>query len=75
MPDPYLIEMKKPTCTEEEVENYVYPKPVNGKPQPLKEEPIDEDNHGLDETRYVIAYVDGLNTIEVSSGGGYAGEA
>jgi len=37
---------------------YVYPKGQDGKP--LKELPVDADNHGLDALRYGVAYVDGL---------------
>lgn len=57
-PDPVLVKEHKPTCTEEEIEVYSWAKDAAGKP--IKEEPVDENNHGLDQTRYVAAEIDGL---------------
>ncbi len=56
--DEQLIEDKLPTCTEQEWDGYVYPKAASGKP--VKELPIDKDNHGMDAVRYAVAYVDDL---------------
>lgn len=47
-----------PTCTEEEIDGYEYPPGIDGKP--VKELPIDKDNHGLDALRYIVAHVDNI---------------
>jgi len=49
--DPDLREASQPTCTEEEVEGYVWED--GGKEQPVKEA-----DHGLDATRYMVAHLD-----------------
>lgn len=54
--DESLAQKHKPTCSEEEVEAYVWPKGSDGKA--LKEVPVDDNNHGMDTMRYVAAYVD-----------------
>lgn len=57
--DPYLVEKHLPTCLEEEVEVYVYPKdPASGKAK-KNENPVDAHNHGCDPTRYATLHVDG----------------
>lgn len=48
--DPYLVESKQPTCTEEEVESYIW--------DTRKESPIKKHDHGLDPTRYMVAHKD-----------------
>ena len=50
----------KPWCTEQEFETYVWPKGIDGKP--LKEVPVDLDNHGMDTLRYMVAHQD-LNLL------------
>jgi phage terminase large subunit len=40
-----------PTCTEEEITSYVWPKAPDGKP--LKEEPVKANDHGCDALRYL----------------------
>lgn len=45
----------KPTCTAEEIGNYVWAKGADGKP--AKELPVDMDNHGMDTTRYLVMAV------------------
>jgi hypothetical protein len=45
--DPSLYEARKPTCTEEELDGYVF--------RPGTEDPLDRDNHGCDCVRYVCA--------------------
>jgi phage terminase large subunit len=55
--DGTLAEMRKPTCTAEEFAVYMWPKGSDGKP--LKEVPLDLDNHGMDAMRYAVMYVDG----------------
>lgn len=55
--DQGLVNAYKPASTEQEFGSYVWPKGIDGKP--IKEEPIDEHNHGLDCTRYITMYLDG----------------
>lgn len=52
--DPELVHMKRPTCVEEEPEVYVFKKDSSGE----KEEPVKENDHGLDCIRYLCAYHD-----------------
>lgn len=61
--DPILVEAGLPLCTEQEFDGYVYPEGQDGKP--LKEEPVDKDNHGMDTTRYAVAYVDDIASMMV----------
>lgn len=50
-----------PTSTEEEMDGYVWDEDYNLKVNSKKDElPVDKDNHGLDETRYQIAFHDDL---------------
>lgn len=58
-----LVEVKKPTCTEEEIEGYEW---ESGK---KKEQPKKEDDHGMDCTRYFCAY-ETDNTMSWSRGMG-----
>lgn len=52
--DPTLVEAKLPTCTAEEMDGYVWPKGVDGKPN--KEEPLKLNDHGCDALRYAAMY-------------------
>lgn len=52
--DQALIEAKKPTCTEQEFDGYVWAPAADGKP--VKEEPVKLDDHGMDTTRYAVMY-------------------
>jgi hypothetical protein len=45
---------------------YAWPKGSDGKP--LKEVPVDADNHGMDALRYLVAEVDGLRDAATSQG-------
>ncbi len=54
--DDTLEERKLPTCTEEEIEGYAWPKAADGKP--IKEQPVKENDHGVDALRYLAMYVD-----------------
>lgn len=56
--DEDLARVHKPTCAEEEIEAYVWPKGADGKA--LKEVPVDDNNHAMDTMRYAAAYVDNL---------------
>ena len=57
--DELLIMANKPTCTENEIESYSWPKGADGKP--VKEEPVKVDDHGMDAMRYAVAFADGLH--------------
>lgn len=48
--DPELVEAKKPLCTEDEIEEYVFDED--------KETPVKENDHGCDCTRYMVAEID-----------------
>lgn len=56
--DQTLIDAYLPTCTEEEIEGYVWEQGKDGKP--AKELPIDKNNHGMDTLRYAVAFVDSV---------------
>ncbi len=55
--DPDLIRMKRPTCTEEEFESYVWKQDSSG----AKDEPVKENDDGLDACRYMVAHLDLMN--------------
>lgn len=63
--DERLVEAKKPLCTEQEIDGYVWAKSADGRP--VKEEPVKVDDHGCDATRYAVAYADGLGVVKVYS--------
>jgi phage terminase large subunit len=48
--DHALADAKKPTCSEEEFESYVW--------DAQKEKPVKDDDHGMDTSRYMIAHRD-----------------
>ena len=50
--DQSLSDRRKPTCSEQEIETYVW------KSKSTKEEPVKEDDHGCDTTRYGVMYVE-----------------
>lgn len=57
--DRTLEAAKRPVCTEQEFDAYVWPKGQDGKTN--KEAPVKVDDHGMDTMRYVIAEADGLS--------------
>ena len=59
--DPELQRQHKPTCTEEEIEGYVWKADKLGKPV-KKEEPVKENDHGVDPLRYVVCFVDDIGS-------------
>jgi phage terminase large subunit len=61
--DQALREAKKPTCTEEEIVAYSWQKEADGKPN--KEQPVKENDHGVDTTRYAVMYVDDGPAVQV----------
>lgn len=56
--DEALAALHRPVCTLDEFELYSWPKAGDGRV--VKEEPVKEHDHGMDEMRYVVAYLDGL---------------
>lgn len=50
--DPDLVDAKLPTCTEEEIDGYVWAD------RRTKEEPVKENDHGCDALRYLVAHRD-----------------
>lgn len=54
--DKSLSEKFKPCCIEDEFPVYLWPKAMDGKP--IKEIPVDENNHAMDALRYAVRYVD-----------------
>ncbi|HET8906534.1 MAG TPA: phage terminase large subunit [Ktedonobacterales bacterium] len=50
--DSYLQAAKKALCTEEEVESYIWNDRLR------KEEPVKDNDHGMDALRYMVAYKD-----------------
>lgn len=59
--DPKLLEQSFPTNTMAEFDGYVYP--LNQEGKPVKELPVDKDNHGMDALRYAVAYVDDIASM------------
>lgn len=55
--DPELVEAKLPTCTEQEIPGYVWPKTAEGKES--KEAPVKVNDHGCDALRYLATHLDG----------------
>lgn len=55
-----LDEAKKPCCTEEEFDGYVWDRTAaaGGKEERPKEVPIDVNNHGMDALRYLVSWRD-----------------
>lgn len=54
--DQELVNARLPTCTEEEFPSYVWRKPgVGAASQAPKEEPLKENDHGMDALRYLCA--------------------
>ncbi|MBV8071740.1 MAG: phage terminase large subunit [Acidobacteriaceae bacterium] len=58
--DSGLVELKLPTCTEEEFDGYVWDLTNNRK---KGEVPIDKNNHGMDGLRYMVAHLDGSGRV------------
>lgn len=59
--DSDLKEAGRPTCTEEEIDGYVWDEKISRLVNSKKDElPIDKDNHGMDAKRYMVAFADSL---------------
>lgn len=57
--DRELVEAKKPTCFEDEIAEYVWPQDVKAE---KRENPVKENDHAMDDARYVCAQLDLLGT-------------
>jgi phage terminase large subunit len=58
--DPVLLEQRKPVCTAQEFDSYVWQKAADGRA--TKEEPVKLNDHGMDTLRYGVMYIDaGMN--------------
>lgn len=55
--DPALLDAKLPTGFLDEIDAYVWPQTAG-----RKERPVDDNNHAMDATRYVVMHVDGGGT-------------
>jgi PBSX family phage terminase large subunit len=53
--DPILVEAGKPTCSEDEIEGYVWNLDAGRR---RGEEPVKKDDHGMDATRYMVMQLD-----------------
>lgn len=57
--DPVLVEAKKPTCTAEEILEYIWdPSTAGAAAGTPKETPLKQNDHGMDCGRYLVAEVD-----------------
>jgi hypothetical protein len=63
--DTYLQEARKPTCTLDEFDGYVWARPTDGRA--AKEEPVKLNDHGMDAMRYAVAHVDDLGTYSAGA--------
>lgn len=67
--DQDLASVHKPTCSEEEIDGYVWAKTPEGKAS--KEQPDKIDDHGMDAMRYMVAHFDlGMGGMTLGAGGG-----
>jgi hypothetical protein len=64
--DPLLVEAGKPTCSEDEIESYVWNLEAGRK---KGEEPIKKDDHGMDATRYMVMHLDADSARALEIGG------
>jgi len=54
--DQSLVDRRKPTCTVEELPGYIWAEQKTvGSP---KDEPLKENDHGVDALRYMVAHLD-----------------
>ena len=58
-PDPILLESRKPTNTEQEIDSYIWKPTREGATG--EEVPLKRDDHGMDAMRYAVCLVDGIH--------------
>lgn len=61
--DPLLQENRKPINTEQEYDSYIW-RPDRADGTSSREAPLDKDDHGMDTTRYAVAFVDDVRAGE-----------
>lgn len=72
-PDDNLVANKKPTCTVEELDSYVWDTVSSGRlGERTLESPRKVDDHGMDAMRYMIRYIDGNSNVPSSIWGARA---
>jgi len=59
--DEALAAARKPCCTAEEFDEYVWPKSQDGRP--VKEQPLKVNDHGMDCARYACMYADNFERV------------
>jgi phage terminase large subunit len=65
--DPLLDAEKKPCCTEEELDAYVWDKAQSQRyGEVLLEQPLKRDDHGCDSMRYAVMHLDGPRAVSAS---------
>ena len=57
-PDPVLKAAHKPLCTADEILEYIWDPSVRGANGTAKEAPLKENDHGMDDMRYLVAAID-----------------
>jgi phage terminase large subunit len=63
--DTRLLAQKKPTCTEEEIDNYVWDEVKSSRlGDRVLEQPRKVDDHGMDAMRYIVRHVDARITTQ-----------
>lgn len=65
--DESLAELKRPVCTKDEFTAYVWPKAADGKL--IKEAPVKEFDHGMDDVRYLVMHIDSNSEAAMYVGG------
>lgn len=60
--DQNLIDTKRPVCTREEFDSYSYPKGTDGKT--AKEDPVKQDDHGMDCLKYLALELKNPTTVK-----------
>jgi phage terminase large subunit len=64
--DEELYEAKRPTCTAEEFESYIWERGLDGRPS--KERPVKENDHGMDAMRYLSMFEDKPTRLHTIAG-------
>jgi PBSX family phage terminase large subunit len=60
--DPELADSKRPTCTAEEIVSYIWDTGAGKQP---KEQPLKQDDHGMDSMRYLVAQLDLVGQVRM----------
>jgi phage terminase large subunit len=60
--DAALREARKPLCTADEFDGYIWQPGADGRP--LKEQPLKVNDHGMDMLRYSVMYADNTSAVK-----------